>query len=63
MVTNYIALARENRVKALETMKANRRPILARLDYAVYPKPSRRLPVAMFMSTRGTPKFAEAKLH
>ena len=63
MITNYIALARKNREKALTGLKRNRSQILSMSDYAVHPKAPRRTPDAIFMSSRNVGAFMPTNLH
>lgn len=63
MTTNYIALARENRVKALNNKKQSRRQVFAISDCAVHSKSARRVPDAVFMSSRNVAMFTQANLH
>ncbi len=63
MTINYIALARENREKALTGLKQNRRQALALSDYAVHTKTTHRVPVAVFISSRNQGLFTQANLH
>ncbi len=63
MTTDYIALARDNREKALAGLKHSRRQILALPGYAVYPRTARRVHVPVFMSSRIPGPFALANLH
>jgi len=63
MTTNYIALARENRLKALNGLKHSRRQILPLSDYAVHQKSASCVPVFVFMSSRNPGLFTQANLH
>lgn len=63
MAVNYIALARENREKALAGLNHGRRQALALSDYAVHPKAPRRVPLPVFMTSRIPGLFTQANLH
>ncbi len=63
MTISYIALARENREKALAGMKPGRRQALALSDYVVHSKAPRRVPVPVFMTSRIPGLFTQANLH
>jgi len=63
MITNYTSIARENRVKALMSLKSNRENTCAVSGFEVHPKTKRRAIEAMFISTRACDSFGSAAIH